>query len=416
MHYNISNLLLRLLTLCGKFVFILFFAKFFSVYEMGLYGVFTASISYSLFIVGIDYYTFTTREILSNKKPSHAIIIKDQLVFYLYCYIVSLPPLLALFIYNILPWNLLFWFYIILVTEHLSQETYRILVSLQYSFRANFILFVRTSLWVYVLFITMWYAPGAINLTKVWLFWLSGSALSVLIAIYTLRNLDWKSAFSTQTDWLWIKKGIRIALPLFVGTLALRGIFSFDRFIIDYFCGKDYVGVYTFYGSLANALMSFIDAGVVTIYYPKLIIASNSNNNIEYIKVRNLMYFSIIAITSMFLVVSYFSLGYILSLINKTAYINNSNLFWMLVAINFIYSLSYVPHFELYAKGADNLLTFIAILCLCLFISLSLYLVPALGLRGMLYTLIITVSAILLSKTYCSIRLLQKEKSYAKTF
>ena len=48
-------------------------AKFLSAEEVGVYGLFVVLVSYSLYAVGFDFYTFSTRElVLKDKKNGEA--------------------------------------------------------------------------------------------------------------------------------------------------------------------------------------------------------------------------------------------------------------------------------------------------------------------------------------------------------
>ena len=46
-----------------------------------------------------------------------------------------------------------------------------------------------------------------------------------------------------------------------------------DRFMLDYYHGKAAVGVFTFYASLANAVRTVIETGIVMIMFPGVIAA-----------------------------------------------------------------------------------------------------------------------------------------------
>ncbi|MGN6620788.1 MAG: hypothetical protein ACTHKR_06965, partial [Sphingomonas sp.] len=61
---NASNVVLRFGTLGVRFIFVFFLAKYLDASSVGYYGLFTATITYALYFVGLDYYVFTSREIV----------------------------------------------------------------------------------------------------------------------------------------------------------------------------------------------------------------------------------------------------------------------------------------------------------------------------------------------------------------
>ncbi|NTZ37561.1 hypothetical protein EXW94_07315 [Enterobacter sp. JMULE2] len=107
---KIYNLLIRGATLASRFVLVIFIAKFLSTEELGAYSLFAASITYALFFVGMDFYTFSSREILSVDKSLWFGIVKNQFVFYLLFYFIGFPLIYSLFILVFSQSNLFFGF------------------------------------------------------------------------------------------------------------------------------------------------------------------------------------------------------------------------------------------------------------------------------------------------------------------
>lgn len=61
---QLTNIAIRGSTLASKFLLIFFLARFLEPSELGVYGLFAATIGYSLYLLGFDFYTYTTRELL----------------------------------------------------------------------------------------------------------------------------------------------------------------------------------------------------------------------------------------------------------------------------------------------------------------------------------------------------------------
>ncbi|HDR2567268.1 TPA: hypothetical protein QCI18_004684, partial [Enterobacter ludwigii] len=253
---KIYNLLIRGATLASRFVLVIFIAKFLSTEELGAYSLFASSITYALFFVGMDFYTFSSREILSVDKSLWFAIIKNQYVFYLIFYLIAFPLIYGFFYFGFLPKQFVIWFYLILVAEHLAQESMRLLVVLNKAFLANIALFIRSGVWVYVVVLIMFFNIGMREINLILALWLLGSSMSVLLVIPELHRLRKLTPGVSKVDYAWMCKGVRIAVPLLIGTLALRSIYLVDRYSISYFGNLSLVGIYSFYSSFASALLA----------------------------------------------------------------------------------------------------------------------------------------------------------------
>ena len=64
---RLVSIVLRGMTLGSKFLLIFILARFLTPAELGLYGLLAATIGYALHLLGLDFYTYTTRELL--KRP-----------------------------------------------------------------------------------------------------------------------------------------------------------------------------------------------------------------------------------------------------------------------------------------------------------------------------------------------------------
>ena len=72
------NVAMHGVTLASRFVLIFFLARFLEPTQLGLYGLLTVTIGYSLYFLGFDFYTFTTREILKRERHEWGGLLKDQ--------------------------------------------------------------------------------------------------------------------------------------------------------------------------------------------------------------------------------------------------------------------------------------------------------------------------------------------------
>src|SRR5215469_6205808 len=76
----ISVLLLRGLTLASRFLLSLLLARMLSPDALGEYGLITATLAFALLALGLEFYSFTYREMVPASPVRRVHIIADQLV------------------------------------------------------------------------------------------------------------------------------------------------------------------------------------------------------------------------------------------------------------------------------------------------------------------------------------------------
>ena len=193
MKIKIINLILRGLTLGSKFLLSIYLVKFLSLEANGEYGIFVATVSLLTYILGMDFYSFNNREILQNNIADAGNKIKNQFILFFYIYLIVLPLLYFLGLFNFIGDEYLLLFYVILIFDHISTELYRLLVVFSKPIQANINLFLRTGIWILVLISAWHYNLNDLkNLESVFYFWMIGSVISVIYSIISLSTLKIK--------------------------------------------------------------------------------------------------------------------------------------------------------------------------------------------------------------------------------
>lgn len=367
--HSAVNIVLRGATLLSKFFLIIYLAKVLDPDQLGIYGLFTASINYALYLCGLDFYTYAQREMLSLSPIDWGRIIRHQFIFYGLLYLIIMPLLLLVFISDLLPWQVIGWFYIILTFEHLSQELYRLLVVCERITLAHVILFFRGGAWAFAVVALFWIKPEMHGLTAIWVGWSIGVAISILIALFGVHKVIGSMHWKGPIDWIWIRHGIKVAAQYLIGTLSLRGLFTFDRYLLDIHFGKSAVGVYSFFMSLVNSLQAFADAGIVSKLYPRIVVAYRTGRYKEYRHHLKNMTAGIVVFIICFSTGLYITIKPVFVFIGRQVYIEQVAILWVLLAAVAIYCLGLVPHYALYARGADRPIVISSIISVLVFMS-----------------------------------------------
>lgn len=376
MLHGILSVLLRLATLGSKFFLIILMAKFLSVTDFALYGLFTVTVGYSVYLVGFDFYNFTTRELVYLKVVEWGGVFKAQFFLTIALYVVFVPVLSVLFVFGVLPLYLFSWFLALLLVEHFCQEITRVLISASCHLAASGVIFIRTGAWALVAALIMVFFPESRVLPFLLGAWLVGGVTACILGVACLSGLK-ISGWSERVDVKIIRRGIKIALPLLVSTLAMRAIFTIDRYMIEAYSSSVTLAAYVLFAGIATTLMSLLDAAVFFPAYPKLIKYHNERNVFEFKNEFKRMFVLTALIAIAFAVFSGVAIEYVLQWLGRPVYIERLALFYWVLGAMVIYSLGMVPHYGLYAQKMDAQI----IICHCL--SVIIFIGSGLLLAGM---------------------------------
>lgn len=403
-HRNeLFSLSIRILGLIGKFFLLIYIARYFTVETLGVYGLFVASLTYALYFVGADFYTYSSRLILASPSDKWPFFITNQFAFYFLSYVVVAIVVLPILYWVDLDRAWMGWFYILLFSENFSQEFFRLLIILKLPLQAHTVAFFRMGAWVYVL-LAFWELGGEEkSMTDIFLFWSVFNFISIAVGVYWVQKNT--SAFSHRSlSYRWILEGMLVARSFLIHTAAWRAIFSLDRYLILFFQNEFMVGVYTFYSGFSNTLLTFLDTGVISQDYPTFVQMYQTNAPDKLVARQKLttkigiysVVFSLIILAATFVVVTYFT---------KTIYAGYFYLLPILLVANIFQTYSMIPHFILYALGKDLQIARLSIITLLVFIIAGTLLSSFLAYSAIPLALLISFIFVFLAKNRVADRL-----------
>ncbi len=364
---QLSNIAIRGLTLVSKFLLIFFLARFLEPAELGVYGLLVATVGYSLYLLGFDFYTYSTRELLKRKRQEWGGLLKAQGALILILYAIFLPPLSLIFINDLLPMSVFGWFFVLLILEHINQELGRLLVAVSEQLCASLVLFLRSGLWAVLVAGLMFYRPDMRNLDVVFAAWTLGGLAALVLGVLRVRSMG-LSGWRQQIDWVWIIKGLKVALALLVATLAVRGVFTLDRYWFQELAGLEVLGAYVLFMGISMALMSFLDAGIFAFIYPGLISAYQQKNEVGFRRGMLKLMLQTVCLSGAFALIALLVIGPLLAWLDKPLYSEQQGLFiWILLA-TVLYAIGMIPHYGLYAQGRDRPIIYSHVVSLIVFV------------------------------------------------
>lgn len=350
---RLANMGLRAGTLGTRFIFIFFLAKYVDPASVGHYGLFTATIGYCLYFVGLDFYVYVTREIIRVEPGQQGRLLKAQAALSGLLYLAVLPASVAILSRAGWPGGLVWWFVPILLLEHFNQEVFRLLVALSQQISASVLLFIRQGSWAIAAVVLMGLDAGSRSLDVVMALWACAGAVAAAtgaMKLHRLRMGGWKDPI----DWRWVRKGIVVCVSFLVATLALRGMQTVDRYWMEALAGLDVLGAYVLFMGVASSLMVFLDAGIFSFAYPELIRLAHEGNARLFRSRLRWMLLQTLALSVAFAIASWIALPFLLKWIGNQVYKDAIGLYPWIVTATVINALGMVPHYALYARGFDR--------------------------------------------------------------
>lgn len=377
---TVSALILRALTLASRFLLSLLLARMLSPAEMGLYGLLTATLAFALLAVGLEFYSYTLRELVPATPERQARIIADQMVLGSAALFATCVMVFGAIAMGWFPARLAPWFIVILITEHVSLEATRILIITWRPVRAYVGVFLRGGIWVYAIAVLMFAAPSMRTLETVLILWAIGGVLSIAFSAFSLSGLPWRKLSGYRPDWAAIGEGLRTARPFMLTAAGALVISYVDRFVIDVFVGRDALGIYTFYSTILIGLLS-LGGSVSHQFLPKVIAGYSAGVDAYRAALRSFLW-SMLALAAGTVIICGFVMAPMLSLLGLSTYASDIAVFYTMLPGIFLRMLADVPSYALYAARSDNYLLLCNLGSAAVSTLLNVLLIPVYGIYG----------------------------------
>jgi len=402
----VATLVLRVLTLASRFLLSLLLARMLSPAEMGEYGLLTAALALALLAVGLEFYTYTYREMVPASPERRTRIIADQAALGgMALFVVGLVLVGAVVIGNF-PAQLAPWFLIILVTEHASLEATRILIITSRPIRAYVGVFLRGGIWVYAITAVMFAVPSTRTLETVLVWWALGGMAAIGFSALALSDLPWRGVRGYRPDWKGIRRGLDTARPFMLTAGSALVISYVDRFVIDQFVGREALGIYTFYSTILIGLWSL--GGSLSHQFLPKVIDGYAKGRRAYRAALRPFFWTMLALASGTTVVCGLAIGPILTVLGLSAYVSGISVLYAMLPGIFLRMMSDVPSYAIYAARSDKALLLCNLGSALVSTVLNLVLVPRLGILGAALASGVASAALLISLTTLALRKLRE--------
>jgi len=378
---KVFSVFLRLSAAVTKFFLFLYLAVKFSPAEVGQFGLVVAVISIGVIFIGGELHYVNSREIAASKITDIRIIITDQLKTHLVFYILLPPLLYVLTLVDFLDGE---YFYVVLgllICEHISLEIIRFL---QFTFQpvlGSFLIFFRNVSWVICLLVFSELGLMELSITNLLLVWMMFSLCTVLLGLFLIRdyliNIDYKN-FNFRK----MKNNLRRALPFFVTALFFALSQNVERFTLKSIIDSESVGVFFFLASLASVLLLVVTYGVNVFLAPHAINAFRNNSCEAYGEIKKTFIWQTLIFALAAILAAIMLFDPLLSFVGKDDYIDNKNIFYVMLASNLMLLFSDFTNLDMYVRNMDREMMYASIGGLSLAIINSVVLVSFMGVLG----------------------------------
>lgn len=392
------NLGLRGFALAGKFLLLVVVARFLSAGALGVYGVVGSTVGLGIYLLGLEFHLYNTREIIGSDPETRGRNVRDQFVLHGITHLLLLPWFGLLFFVDLIGWQHAAFFFVILILEHVCQELYRILVALGRPVRATLVHVFRGGAWVYAFAAVVVWWPETRRLATLWLGWIGGGFTSLVLGAWFLRDLPIPSLARSSVDWGWVRKGVKVSALFLVSAVCLRGIVAVDRYALRHFFDTRTVGIYTFFMSIAQTLRMAVDTGITIVVLPKVIEAFQAGEMDRYGSLMRKMSASMVGGVLLLVGVAAVGIYPVLALVGEPAYGEHLATYHVLLAAMGVAVVGLVPHYALYARGLDRPIVGGAAAGLAVAVVGNLVLVPIHGGLGAAVATLLSFVVIALAK------------------
>jgi O-antigen/teichoic acid export membrane protein len=392
------NVLLRLLPLAAKLVLMLYMGRYFSLANMGIYGLVFGSVIILNTIVGQGFGFVVARDIVHVSPLTAAYKMRDQALLYGINYLGLIVASLVLMQTDIGSAHSRTILFTLLLTilEGYAGITNANMNSLNQQLMGNAMFFVRAGLWVVPVVVLGIIDPAWKTVDVVLISWIMGVAASLVITLWYWRGMPWRAVLQKSADWNWVFSGVKKSSLIWLGTLGLNGGTYVDRFVVEHFLSIDDVGVVTFYFSFASAMLTLMQSGVLAFAYPRLIAMHRDGHTAKFMhEARQALWQVALGAGLMAL-----TLAVIVPLLGlyteRPALVNSSVTLWLMLFGSWVRSNAETLNYILYARHQDRAIWLGNLLFLIPAIGGNALLVPIIGLPGIGWATVVAAVFLLL--------------------
>lgn len=389
----IANFSLRLATQVGRFLLVLVLAKALSAEQLGTFNLLTIATDYGRQILGLSFFQYSIRAIQDRAEVKSALF-RDNLFYVLAASLIVLPASL-LVAPRLLEGDLLTAFLIIVLIDSINQMVENFLIGDRKSTLSNFLLFLRTASWVYVLVLLLFNSQDLVTLQFAAFAWVTASIFTLIVGMITAAKAGYLSFPTLKPEKRHILEGMKVGATYCLNGFLLLTVFTAARLALARYGTEADIGVLFFYYAVFSTAGSLVYASIVAIKLPSLIQAATEKRRDDFVRLYRHIATRSLALTIVL------SLCVVPLLRPVVLWIDDPHLIaapvFVIVAAaaaGVMVALYQIPYNAIYALGRDKILLGCIALAASVSVGSAFLLTPAHGLAGASVSM--TISALAL--------------------
>lgn len=398
---------LRALSLAGKLVLSLYMAKFFTLAELGRYGLAFGAVMFATAAFGFKLDYVVSREVLGLTNRDSRRIGSTTLAIFVISFLAAAPiAIWALLTFGDQSSGALFVIvvYLLCCVEAYANFLYTTTIALKRPGLANALFFVRSGLWTIPAIGISYFVPSLRNVGFVLLCWLVGVSLSVLLNLWATRARLFGWYRWSDLAWRKAHQYIRRALLVWIGSVGLTLGAYVDRFVLATYMTLSDVGIATFYLSFTTSVLTLVQSATTNVTFPMLIEHYDSGDHRSYDKELRKMGMVAGALAAAILLPLAVAMPFLARAMAKPALVSSYPAFLLLLLATFIRISAETIYYALFVHRQHREIWLGNLLFLAVAFGLNILLIPSFGLNGLGIAALVAASALFLWRGFFALR------------
>lgn len=394
-----ANLSVRAIGLAMRLGLVVYLARFLGMTEVGQFGLIQGAASLTPVVLGWGVTYYLGRELVGKTRLEAGRLVRDRLLLTMASVAAAGALLAALMLTETIEApGALPWIAAILFLEALAFDLHFALISVGRPITANFLLFVRSGLWVFPAAGLGLALPALRTLDFVLLCWTLALIANFIALLPILGAWPLAAIARAPIDRDWIAARMRGSRLIYLNDLGVVGMAYLDRYIVHSMLDLRATGIFVLHWAVANAVHVLVTAATVQVSLPVLVSAYRQGGDRRWrieLRTLGLRVLAIGAPLSL-LVFAVAVLG--LPGLPAEALPFSAPLLALMLASAVIRLLADALNYGLYSRGLDRSLACINILGAVVAVLLSLALLPMLGLVGVGLAMVLNSTLLLVAR------------------
>lgn len=259
-------------TLVVKFALTVFLARFAGLDVLGAYGLVVGLTLALPVVVRAGLLNTLIRDLVDAEPYKIATDLKHYGVWCAGVYVAMLPVAVAMDVWPVWPdmQGLAVLIWAIVALEHVAVDVVVMLNNMRKPQVANMFGLLQAVVWSVPFMVASFWWPHLCTVEALLVFWVGGTVVALAGVWPWFSNLPWASTGKVSEAWYCRNLKGSFMLWLHDGTSTV-GQFA-DRYLVAGLLNLEMTGVYTLFLQIANALFTLVNASILQVHRPQLLV------------------------------------------------------------------------------------------------------------------------------------------------